>query len=1515
MGLWDALNKNNTAPSSPSLWGGLPSTPKPSGSLWSNLPAPVKPGPGPTSTPITDPYFYSTLPQGGAIGRSDQVDSSGKPFFAYRNPGDTATTTDKGRVATVFDPRKPQKLDKNTFYNPRAIEGRQALREALGASYNDDLDHEIALELSGSNNPVNLSLQSAHDNRGPFQQKETALAKQVANGEISLFDAQIQDAKQKGKPLPFTGAEQQKSFLETLYKSLEQQFIPGSLQKNLPKDTTPTALAPQPINPQETNPPLPEIFAGGTKAYDPLNTNKTSETTPSFAAKGTIQDPFIGTGKVAYETIVKYPIRAALTAALTVSRATNPDGVETINPKEDFGKIGELALGGEPINPLQQTYTEARNALAANGYGRFAAPIALIGSTGDVGLNLIPGIGALEKKGFLKLAEATSEAAAEQGIKDYFPKIFNVLKQDPEAFTTFVNYVAKENNPQNLEKTFKAFSNEFMKEQSLFAKGKNYVESIPNKQGGFINIGGRDEEIKAVDNIVTGVNKNNTGTFNREAQLVTILPKPIANIIGDDKIHLSEFVAAKIKGLVKGFPGHPNITDDVIRRLPDSLSTPQKILEDVRKETRKEYLFINTDPTHQIVVEIERKPSGLTEINSIFDSTDKELKRLEGKLPTVYSSGETPSSRIRASQEESAGRGFSAPQNNTDTLPNKTDNVNVSDTPTQATKVEEPLVAKSTKEILADMNENKSLDKAAQEHFDRVRNADLISTERLATDYKYEANKQDYLSKTIAKQADRTPEGIIRKLGRSLNPLKFQDKTTQDIYTDYVADTLVAREMANAELARFDKPQKYDMQSLFDYQDGKRSEFNSKVKKVFDGFYKEANGRGFELDYRDNYLPGVYKNTPEEIQLAARSYLKEQGLSEKAIDDYFAGQKLPSGLASGLKISPNWEKEKFFPNYRTAVAHGLTPKYQNIPALAAYWREQLERSAAGLNLVDKLLSKGKITIVDNAPRGWKVLDTPFSPKLYAAPPELATMINGIFRDEENIGFGAATIAKTAHVSKLNQDIALSAGLPFTNLNFFSAGQAIGSLTKALGSIATLNPSQAASELKAAWALVRANFDGATVKFFEKHTDTIQKMAEQGIDISNRLGTYKDYEAIANNGFWKQVYGKGADLWKNAFNKKTFQSFMPQLYIQTFDDTYKAAIKDGLSEEMAGELAGKTTKAAYGLIGNVGRSRTTEDTLSTIFFAPKFRESLVNTLLNAGKSVTTQLRNPAYSRSRSLLAGAALSFAAYQLINKKTSGHYTWENEPGHEFDIRVALPDDQVMYVPFMPSMFAFPRNIASGAIATAKGDLSTATQKFSSLLSAPLNTAIQVYSNKDYFGNPIYKDTDTTKTKAFKIGKYLGLSFNHPYIKELVNQIDNKKPLYQSISTALEIPVSFSSLTKIQQQQFYDAIDKLNKQKARAVEGFQPTYDKIQALPSDAEKQKAVDALSDEEYSIYKTLRSADKRKETTTNQIDMTSTVMMVRDLIKGGHVEQAQKIVDDLTDEEYKAYASAKKRLGIN
>lgn len=152
-----------------------------------------------------------------------------------------------------------------------------------------------------------------------------------------------------------------------------------------------------------------------------------------------------------------------------------------------------------------------------------------------------------------------------------------------------------------------------------------------------------------IHKLIDNVNQNNTGIYNRTPELIAKLPRKISKIIGSRDVYISEFIIAKVKGKIEGIKGHEKINDEVLEKIPQNLSRPHRIMSDSRKNDRKEYLFINIDPLHQIVVEVERKSSGLTEINTVFETTPSELKRLEGKLPTVFSSGETPLSRIHAS--------------------------------------------------------------------------------------------------------------------------------------------------------------------------------------------------------------------------------------------------------------------------------------------------------------------------------------------------------------------------------------------------------------------------------------------------------------------------------------------------------------------------------------------------------------------------------------------------------------------------------------------------------------------------------------------------------------------------------------------------------------------------------------------------------------------------------------------------------------------------------------------------
>ena len=212
MGIYDSLIPQPVA---------TPSTATPGGSLSfddlipKTVTAPVKTSSGlyddlipkTTAPKVVGPSYWSGTINGTTFGPSQTLDTSGKPLLDYKLPGATATTTDKTRVDTTFDPSVAAPQTSSTFYNPRAVENRAQLKSQMGGTYSDELDHKIALELSGSNQPENLQIQPGLKGGAAAQSDtlETDLAKQVASGKMSLFDAQKTLAKAKSMPAPVIG--------------------------------------------------------------------------------------------------------------------------------------------------------------------------------------------------------------------------------------------------------------------------------------------------------------------------------------------------------------------------------------------------------------------------------------------------------------------------------------------------------------------------------------------------------------------------------------------------------------------------------------------------------------------------------------------------------------------------------------------------------------------------------------------------------------------------------------------------------------------------------------------------------------------------------------------------------------------------------------------------------------------------------------------------------------------------------------------------------------------------------------------------------------------------------------------------------------------------------------------------------------------------------------------------------------------------------------------------------------
>lgn len=744
-----------------------------------------------------------------------------------------------------------------------------------------------------------------------------------------------------------------------------------------------------------------------------------------------------------------------------------------------------------------------------------------------------------------------------------------------------------------------------------------------------------------------------------------------------------------------------------------------------------------------------------------------------------------------------------------------------------------------------------------------------------------------------------TPKNnLISKLRQSLTPLKYQDAETLAIFKKYNAEILKSQEIANAQIPKLKKEGKKAFDNILQYEKGKPVPQGEAIKREFDVLHSESLKRGVDIGYQENYVPHVYNNSPKEIKTAMSKYMKDQGVNEQIIKNYLEeGKDLPDDVANALKIHPSASKARVLPNYETAVKYGLKPKYSEPAEFLAHSTYDLEKITANKNLINSLEEAGKITT--RPAHGFEPVNLPFSTKGYYAKPELAKMLNGVFQNADQLSFGQKLVKTTGDISKFAQNVVLSAGLPKTHANFFTAGQLLKDLT--------------AGNVSSAKAFVRAFSNKSSAKWFMKNQQVLKDIAEEGINMGDRVVNFQHiYKTFKNTKGFSQAVGHA---WHKTFDEKTFASFMPQMYAETFKSVQRKALKKGLGASEARKLAGDTIKNFYGLMENVGRSKTAEDTLSTVFFAPRFREGIIRTLAKTLQSINPiNLRNPAFAKNRKLIVGLIITYAGYDALNRKTAGNSLHENPPGHEFELMIKRKNGDVIYVPYMPSFLSVPRNLTSAGIALSKGDLATTTNKLGQNLSIPIKTASEALSNKDYFGNPIYSETDTPSERIKKIATYIGLSINHPYVEELYRLMKEDQPLYQTVSKMLELPLKFSSMDKVQKAEFYEAmkIKELERKKER--EAFKPVYDEIQSvLLTDKEKAtQMVNELSEEDYKKYTTIKATEKAKATKELKAKMLPVFQEIQDLLASGNKEEAQARVNAMDDEEYKIYQSLKKSL---
>ena len=561
----------------------------------------------------------------------------------------------------------------------------------------------------------------------------------------------------------------------------------------------------------------------------------------------------------------------------------------------------------------------------------------------------------------------------------------------------------------------------------------------------------------------------------------------------------------------------------------------------------------------------------------------------------------------------------------------------------------------------------------------------------------------------------------------------------------------------------------------------------AKIKEVTDKIFEQQKKLDPNIEYRKNYVPQVYAQADNIVEDAARK----------------------------LQTATGAANPRAFNSYQEARAFGLTPKYNSLDQIIGTNAGSASRATVNRQAIESGLKSGIFDVYPD--KGWAPV-TGFMDSQgnqIFAQKSVADALNGV--TQTGTGGLEKTLSTTAKLSGKAQDIMLQGGIPGTNANFFVFGQGVKDTTRNIGKAIMLRPDQA---VKQEMNLIGDFFRGknGTIKRFAKPENQafVKEMADRGLYINPQT-------SISSVG--KGTLEKG---WDWLGNNPTFGRYMPNRLLSTAQEVYSQSVKK-LGHQGALDLAAETTKRFTGQVDQImkGRSNLSADAITSVAFAPKYRESIITALNNVAKSVYPKnWADKTYAPSRQLLAGMAATLAGYEALNQQITGHSMFENRKGQELSLEIpygekdAKGNQKVVNIPFMPGFMTLPRAAFNAGQDILKGDVQGVIGEASKALSAPIQTAGRVLANQDYFGRPIYIDQatadkegiapDSLGSAAGKVGAYVGGQFSPAWVRGGIDAAQGK-PKEQAIATALEAPVRFGKVNP-EQTAYFESKDAFYK-------------------------------------------------------------------------------------------------------
>jgi len=555
------------------------------------------------------------------------------------------------------------------------------------------------------------------------------------------------------------------------------------------------------------------------------------------------------------------------------------------------------------------------------------------------------------------------------------------------------------------------------------------------------------------------------------------------------------------------------------------------------------------------------------------------------------------------------------------------------------------------------------------------------------------------------------------------------------------------------------------LEGIFEFQAGNKTGRFEELKNFFDQKHSELIKSGLNLNYKEDYLPQLWANTPKEIDAV---------------------------FGKSLTQKPSFALDSIFADYEEGIAAGLKPKFQTVGELAGWYDKTATKTLADRDFFNFLKKKGFIVSDDVAPRNFVTLNPDKFPKEavrvgdatyrsnFKAEPELAKLINNYLSDP------GGPLQLFASLATRVKNIGLAGGIPGTALNYHGV---VNIFRRDL--LSSDNPIK--TFLRDAVWMVHPNSANAYV---QKNLNEASFFVKHGLTISSEDWTTFVKDVPSSR------FGKLEAQWEKWFGDPLFKKVLPAIKIE-FTKSQFAYLSKTMPESGAAKKASELANTVFGGINldQLGRSKDTQNFLRSIILAPDWGE----TTLRIGKGLYSGFRHPftpEYKTYRTIARNLVAFYAMENLLNKALSGHWMFENE-GAVNKVRIDTgtydSDGKKRYFTpwgtsqdFVRIPYEIVTKMMEGKIGQAIAD--PLVNRFS----MPLSMASHLLTNQDYlhrpiYGNDTYGNQIPASQQAGNVFNQVAQGFGAPVqMRALIDYMTGKSSGEESIAQALEVPVRY---------------------------------------------------------------------------------------------------------------------------